>query len=264
MSIPVVALLLCVLWLSPPSYCVTIDYKAEYYSNVTLFCNHEVLNLPYTPFKIYWILPDESVLQPNDVSRREKYIVGKPPNYNLTIIKVNDDDFDRYYCVILWDNSIYLVHTILVDLELDGERFSEIYRRGVMIGGISAAATLTVLCALSLVYYFRYRGTGLEYKNVEEIRVMQQLDQTVKSFEEPMINYPETVPQSGDKTDDLKKNETKKELAVEINQSEDGFKGYENKALQIDNDSIVPYAESDIDKLPPYTVCDEFSETHRL
>ncbi|XP_045206675.2 uncharacterized protein LOC123558898 [Mercenaria mercenaria] len=146
---------------------VEVEFKAEYYSNVTLVCDDTLLGLPYTTYKKYWILPNGTALQwsyePGNYSSR--FSVGESPGFNLTIANVDEDDFGWYYCVILWDNYIYLVHTIKVGLNVNGALYKELldqYRKSAIIGLIAGAVTATVLGLFCLLYWCRYSEVNTE------------------------------------------------------------------------------------------------------
>ena len=149
---------------------VEIEFKAEYYSNATLVCDDRLLRLPYTTFKKYWILPNGSTIQWSHVpGNSSRYFIGESPGFNLTITNINDEDFGWYYCVILWDNYIYLVHTMKIGLNVNGALYKELldqYRKSVIIGLLAGGVTAAILSLFCLLYWCRYSEVNTE--NVEK------------------------------------------------------------------------------------------------
>lgn len=150
--------------LAPKVLTVSMEFKAEYFSNTTLVCDDRLLNLPYTTFKKYWILPNGTALQwSHDPGNSSRFIVGEYPDFNLTITQIDEDDFGWYYCVILWDNYIYLVHTIKVGLNVNGALYEELldqYKKSAITGLIAGASTATLLGLFCLLYWCRYSETN--------------------------------------------------------------------------------------------------------
>lgn len=148
------------------STAVTVEFKTEYYSTTTLVCDDRLLNLPYTTFKKYWILPDGRALQWNyKPSNTSRYVVGDSPAFNLTISVVNDADFGWYYCVILWDNYIYLLHSLKIGLNADGASYKVLlddYRRNATIGIIAATSVALLLGLLCLLDWCKYSEENTE------------------------------------------------------------------------------------------------------
>ena len=149
-----------------PADALTVEFKAKYYADTTLTCDAASLQLPYTTFKIYWALPDGSFLN-WFYTGDEKYTVGEGPEFNLTINNIDDRDFGWYYCVILWDNYIYLTHSIKVGLNVNGADYEDMYdgyRNSALIGGIMAAGTAFLLALCCLVYWCRYSEVNMVNK----------------------------------------------------------------------------------------------------
>lgn len=166
MHIPELFPLLLLPFLVQLSAAVTVEFKTEYYSTTTLVCDDSLLNLPYTTFKKYWILPDGRALQwsykPSNTSR---YVVGESPGFNLTISRVTDEDFGWYYCVILWDNYIYLLHSLKIGLNADGASYKELldeYRRSATIGIIAATSIAILIGLLCLLDWCKYSEANTE------------------------------------------------------------------------------------------------------
>ncbi|XP_060605511.1 uncharacterized protein LOC132758011 [Ruditapes philippinarum] len=139
---------------------VEVEFKAEYFSNFTLTCDDKLLALPYTTFKKYWILPNGSVIQWwHESGNNSRYFVGESPDFNLTITNVDEEDFGWYYCVILWDNYIYLVHTLKIGLNVNGALYKDLldqYRKSAIIGLIAGGVTAALLSLFCLLYWCRY------------------------------------------------------------------------------------------------------------
>lgn len=187
---------------------LTVEYKAKYFTDTTLICNDTALQLPYTTFLKYWILPNGTLLQwsfPGD----RKYKIGAAPGFNLTISNIDDPDFDWYYCVILWDNYIYLTHSIKVGLNVNGADYDDlysVYKSSAVIGGIAGASVALILSLCCLVYWCKYSEVNTENKentsttvsdsktcssadscvskNEAEQEAIYVLEKAVKSFDE--------------------------------------------------------------------------------
>lgn len=157
---------LCIVLVVTLTSGLTVNHKAKYYSNTTLACDDTLLGLPYTTFKKFWTLPNGSVVQWSHAPD-QKYQLGSFPGFNLTITNIDDADFGWYYCIILWDDYIYLIHSIKIGLNVNGadyESLYDAYKKNAIIGGIAAASTAVVLSLSCLVYWCRYSEVNNENK----------------------------------------------------------------------------------------------------
>ncbi|XP_052819640.1 uncharacterized protein LOC128245499 [Mya arenaria] len=145
----------------------TVEFQSRYYTNTTLHCDIEGLNLPRVTFK-YWILPNGTTLQywHNNGS---KFTVGEWPIYNLTIADVTAEDFGYYYCVIFWDPRLFLASSVKIGLNTDGANFDDLKARyvyHVYIGSVVAGATALAISSLCLLYWCKYS----EQNTVNEVK----------------------------------------------------------------------------------------------
>ena len=175
-------LFILLLFAVPPAIAHTSKFQAAHASNTTLYCDYPHFKMTVTPWQIYWILPNETVIQPR-FSGDMKYHIGHPPAYDLTIMNIDHLDFGWFYCVILWDNYHYLVDSVKVGLNIDGALYGELteqYRQSALTGGLVAAVVFIVLVLGCLVWHIRYREKTP--KVVVEPDVYE-LDEPITKFE---------------------------------------------------------------------------------
>ena len=162
---------------------LTTKFQAAHKSNTTLFCNYPHFQMSVTPWQIYWILPNETVIQPWPKFPGDgKYKIGYPPAHNLTVMNLNHEDFGWYYCIILWDNYHYLADSVKVGLNVDGALYDELteeYKNKVITGSVAAGSVFVILCAGCAIWHYRFRENKPEpAEETEEY----DFDDAIKSF----------------------------------------------------------------------------------
>ncbi|XP_062615737.1 uncharacterized protein LOC134277421 [Saccostrea cucullata] len=184
---------------SHTGYCQNI--KVEYFSSATLPCDNKDLNFTMNPggqsgvASKYWILPTGSLVDntsKSDLVEKNVYrwtLSENFSNFNLTINRVNDEDFGMYICVIVFrDSTIKIVRR---GLNLDGADFSKLeekYKENAIIGGIAAACLFVVFSAACVIWQCRY--SSREKRTQKE--GLEKGDPTEKAFDNSAIEVDET------------------------------------------------------------------------
>ena len=173
------------------------NVKVEYYSNATLICDNNQLNLSLSDqagvVSKYWMLPGGSLV--DNTSKSDMVELHVPrwtlspnfANFNLTLNRVDDEDFGMYTCVIVYSDG--KIKTVRRGLNVDGADFSkllETYRENAIIGGIAAAGLFVVFSASCVIWHCRYSSRGKEKEGLE------QGDPAQKTFDNGAMEVEET------------------------------------------------------------------------
>ncbi|XP_012937114.1 uncharacterized protein LOC106011564 [Aplysia californica] len=158
----------------------THDLKIRYFSDVSLLCDHPGLNItdnPSTVNSISWVLPDGTTIDANSLLNDRKYVLSGPDDdvslptrdrpafdaFNLTVLRVDDDVFGYYTCVIVRSvtpgSGDAPISVVRWGLNVDGADFSELletYKENAIIGGAAAAGMLVLVGGGCLFYHCRY------------------------------------------------------------------------------------------------------------
>lgn len=136
------------------------DIKEPYFKQVTLECT---MNQTYPSLGIpkrYWIFPNGKTYE-NDsnapMCRKQKCWTMDSSGFNVTIKRINDEDFGVYYCVNVFDRKSILVERR--GLNVDGPYFGDLlqqYKKNAMVGGIAAAVLFVVLACSCFLWNCRY------------------------------------------------------------------------------------------------------------
>ncbi|XP_061163793.1 uncharacterized protein LOC133172950 [Saccostrea echinata] len=177
------------------------NIKVEYFSSATLPCDNKDLNFTMNPSKQtgvvskYWILPTGSLVDNTSTSDMVasnvyRWTVSEIfTNFNLTINRVNDDDFGMYICVVVYSNSS--IEIVRRGLNLDGADFSKLeekYKENAIIGGIAAACLFVVFSASCVIWQCRY--SSREKRTQKE--GVEKGDPAEKAFDNSAIEVEET------------------------------------------------------------------------
>lgn len=177
---------LLLVWIAHTTSAITVEFQAEYFSNTTIQCNHRLLNLPYTAFKKYWITPNGTTIQWSHAPQnRSKFLVGETPDFNLTINYIDDADYGWYICVILWDNYIYLVHSMKIGLNVNGALYPQLsghYLSNAIIGLIAGGSAAALIALLCLLYWCRYSEVNTENEDKTEKTTESRGKKVKKNF----------------------------------------------------------------------------------
>ncbi|KAL3878667.1 hypothetical protein ACJMK2_030998 [Sinanodonta woodiana] len=165
MTIIFTILVTCIL----PSLTKSENIMLEYYKDVTFECDDLQINVSTIspPPKMHWILPSGKVISDDFQNTSHIHLGG---SMNLTIQKIDDEDFGRYFCVIVFKNQT--INVVSHGLNVDGPFYGDLlerYRHNAMIGGIAAAVLFVVIAAFCVVYHFRYVVKKGGDKGIEEI-----------------------------------------------------------------------------------------------
>lgn len=140
------------------------DVKVPYFHQVTLECTDSSVNLTnYDPANLhsrYWIFPSGKVYD-NDNSApicgRNKCWEMNPLGFNVTIKRINDDDFGVYYCVLVLNDSS--IRVLRKGLNVDGPYYGDLlekYKENAKIGGIAAAVLFIIVGGSCFLWNCRY------------------------------------------------------------------------------------------------------------
>ncbi|VDI11075.1 Hypothetical predicted protein [Mytilus galloprovincialis] len=140
------------------------DIKEPYFKQVTLECQDNAVNATkIDPSNIHtrqWIFPSGKTYDNDNnspICRREKCWEMDASGFNVTIKRINDEDFGVYYCVIVMtDKSIYLIRK---GLNVDGPYYGDLlakYTENAKIGGIAAAVLFVLLGGSCFLWTCRY------------------------------------------------------------------------------------------------------------
>lgn len=171
------------------------DIKVKYFSDVSMTCDHPSFNITTNPSSvdlISWIFPDGSTVDSQSSLDVKQFLMSPPSNlspayadkfavYNLTALRVSDDVFGYYTCVIYskrnaTNNNEASIYVVRWGLNVDGADFSELmeqYEKNGIVGGAAAAAMLLIVGGTCLIWQFRYsnrnRDDVIEEEKVEEM-----------------------------------------------------------------------------------------------
>ena len=133
--------------------------RQEYYTEAKLHCDSTAKQNRTNVDSLdvvnrYWLLPNGNLLhQTSDLS--EKYKVDE--NFTLTVNKISDDDFGKYFCILVLNDSSVQIH--IHGLNIDGVAFDtlhESYAKRAIIGIVSAAAILLFILAVYVIYRVQF------------------------------------------------------------------------------------------------------------
>ena len=146
--------------------------KVPYYSTVTLRCQEDPAQ-PMGTGQVFWITPDNAVIQPSTPQSQLPANIVVPPGGHVSeinVTNVSDDSFGYYTCVMVTGSGEVMLARW--GLNVDGADFSDLeeqYRRNAVIGAIAAAVMVVVVGGACLVWHFRYSRRGqLSGRGAEE------------------------------------------------------------------------------------------------
>lgn len=137
------------------------DIKKPYFVEVTLDCWLN-MSMPHASniHKRYWIFPNGKTYDSDSdapICRNEKCWTMDPTGYNITLKRINDEDFGVYYCInVMHDNTIHVERR---GLNVDGPYYGDLleqYKENAMVGGIAAAVLFVFLAGSCLLWNCRY------------------------------------------------------------------------------------------------------------
>lgn len=137
----------------------------------------------------YWILPGGSMIDNTSHSDMVETNVYRwsisKTNFNLTINRVDDDDFGMYTCVVVFDD--HQVKIVRRGLNMDGADFSklqETYRENAIIGGIAAACLFAVFSSACVIWHCRFSSRQKEKEGLEKGDPTQAFHNSALEIEE--------------------------------------------------------------------------------
>lgn len=150
------------------------DIKEPYFKKVTLECKDSDVNATKIDLSNIhtrqWIFPSGKTYVDDNtapICRREKCWEMDSSGFNVTIKRINDEDFGVYYCVIVMkNNSIYIIRK---GLNVDGPYYGDLlakYTENAKIGGIAAAVLFVLLGGSCFLWTCRYN----KRKNIKSER----------------------------------------------------------------------------------------------
>lgn len=223
---------------------LTMKLQAAHNSNTTLYCNYPHFKMPVTPWQIYWILPNETVIQPR-FAGDSKFHVGRPPAYNLTVMNLNHKDFGWFYCVILWDNWNYFVDSVKVGLNVDGAVYDELYeeyKAKVITGSIAAGSVFVILCLSCAIWHYRCGDEGIK---AEEKTETYDFDQVIKSFDK-VIDANESNTETVQNDEDIAEYRSAEDIHSVDDKVNDEVNEAGGYALVMRNRAYIPDGQEDV------------------
>lgn len=176
------------------------NIKVEYYSRATLQCDNDKLNLSSSNqadvVSKTWILPNGNTV---DNTSKSDMVERNVPrwtlsenfaNFNLTLNRVDDDDFGMYTCIVVFKND--KIKVVQRGLNVDGADFSkllETYRKNAITGGIAAACLFAVFAASCVIWHCRYSSRREKDQNKEGLETG---DPAMKTFDNAAVEMEET------------------------------------------------------------------------
>ena len=143
----------------------------EYYTVAKLHCettgkengttkdNPDVVNR-------YWLLPNGNLVhQTSDISEKFKL----DANFTLTVNKIADEDFGKYFCLLVLNDSSVLIHRH--GLNVDGAAFDtlhESYAKRAVIGTVAAAALVLSMLVVYVIYKIQFSKKAKRRKMIAE------------------------------------------------------------------------------------------------
>ena len=133
--------------------------RQEYYTEAKLHCdttakqNRTDVDSPDVVNR-YWLLPNGNLLHKTSALSDK---VQVDVNFTLTVNKVSDEDFGKYFCILVLNDSSIQIHQH--GLNIDGAAFDalhESYAKRAIIGIISAAAILLFILVVYAIYRVQF------------------------------------------------------------------------------------------------------------
>ena len=151
------------------------DFQKEYFQDISMDCDIDKYNFSRTDLRNrYWLLPDDRLVDASLSDPRIKI----EANYTLRITKIDDVDFGRYSCLLLFSN--FTMAAIQHGVNVDGPYFGDLiskYRKNAIVGGIAAGSLFAFLAGGCLVYNFRFN------KRSQRNKAVDALDKAIDGFD---------------------------------------------------------------------------------
>lgn len=164
----VTVLLTTVLLLHQSGITSSETLQLEYFTSTSLECNENKLNTSNNSIikQKYWLIPAGVLLNQSTTNGHLRIDLN---NFTLTIDRINDPDFGKYYCLLV--RSDFSIDNIEYGINVDGPYYGDllqIYSKKAMIGGIAAGSLFAVVAGSCTVWQLRYRNKNKRNKAVDE------------------------------------------------------------------------------------------------
>jgi len=184
-----------------PVAVIAEDLHLKYYTDATMECDEIAHNISTSSpiVRKYWLFPKGQLYESTANSTR--HLVFDGANGTLTVKRIDDDDFGKYYCIIVHgDNSL---SRISHGLNLNGAYFGnllELYKQKAMVGGIAAGILFAIISSFCICYQLRYRRRSQRNNAVDELdKAIDGYD--LKAYDNVAVDAADTQVEQDDRAD---------------------------------------------------------------